>query len=370
MRELTDQFIIFLCCVTLYSFSRNDNYAIIPILFILSFICFSIYFNQEKLTCFFYLGYLGICFFYPAYLLFFPVMIYHILFSSYKNALFAFFIPFVSNNHAYTLAELIFCFIFFLLCLWLKQKTLCYEKLLINYNKLKENSSYISFLQEEKNRSILENQDYEINVATLNERNRISREIHDNIGHLLSRSLLQIGALLIITKEEIVKNGLSDLKKSLSEGMDSIRASIHNMHDESIDLYTTIDGLVKNFTFCQIYFDYDIETSPLLKIKYCFIAIVKEALNNITKHSNATYVSILLKEQPALYQLIISDNGTVDKQTKTLLNYYQNNQQQYQEGMGIQNIIDRVKGFQGNILITGENGFQLFITIPKNQNNN
>jgi signal transduction histidine kinase len=41
----------------------------------------------------------------------------------------------------------------------------------------------------------MEKQDYEIYLATLRERNRIAREIHDNVGHMLSRSILQIGAL-------------------------------------------------------------------------------------------------------------------------------------------------------------------------------
>ena len=43
----------------------------------------------------------------------------------------------------------------------------------------------------QKNKDLLEKQDYEIHVATLKERNRIAREIHDNVGHMLSRSLLQ-----------------------------------------------------------------------------------------------------------------------------------------------------------------------------------
>ena len=34
--------------------------------------------------------------------------------------------------------------------------------------------------------------------ATLRERNRIAREIHDNVGHMLSRSILQMGALITI----------------------------------------------------------------------------------------------------------------------------------------------------------------------------
>ena len=45
-------------------------------------------------------------------------------------------------------------------------------------------------------------QDNEIHLATLKERNRIAREIHDNVGHMLTRSLLQAGALLIVNHDE------------------------------------------------------------------------------------------------------------------------------------------------------------------------
>lgn len=36
----------------------------------------------------------------------------------------------------------------------------------------------------------------EIRIATLSERNRIAREIHDNVGHMLSRAILQLGAIM------------------------------------------------------------------------------------------------------------------------------------------------------------------------------
>ena len=47
------------------------------------------------------------------------------------------------------------------------------------------------------------------------------------------------------------------------------------------------------------------------EIKYGFIAIVKEALHNIVRHSDASKVKIVMREHPALYQLIVEDNGTV-----------------------------------------------------------
>ena len=235
----------------------------------------------------------------------------------------------------------------------------------LEFNTMRDTSYELSLIQEEKNRHVLENQDYEINLAMLNERNRISKEIHDNIGHLLSRSLLQIGALLTITKDDMTKEVLTDLRDDISGGMDSIRASIHNMHDESIDLYSSIYTLVKDFTFCKIHLEYDVEANVPLKLKYCFISTVKESLNNIMKHSNATEVSVVVREHPGLYQLIISDNGTISPQDRYQISKHLN-QQGSSSGMGLQNIVDRVKGFSGTIRFNLEDGFQTYITIPKN----
>ena len=50
-----------------------------------------------------------------------------------------------------------------------------------------------TLLLEAKNRGLLERQDYEVQVATLAERARIAREIHDNVGHQLTRAKLQSG---------------------------------------------------------------------------------------------------------------------------------------------------------------------------------
>ena len=92
-------------------------------------------------------------------------------------------------------------------------------------------------------------------------------------------------------------------------------------------------------------------------VRYGFIAIIREALNNVIKHSNADRVHILVREHPALYQLIIEDNGT-DIKTSKLTDG---------TGMGLTNIKDRVDSLDGNLQIQIENGFRIFITIPKKE---
>jgi signal transduction histidine kinase len=362
--EIIDKLLLLLCSIALYILVYNETYAIIPLLMIVPLCCINIYFPKKQLHLILYLAFLIICNFYPSFLIFLPVMMYDLIMTEYKMIIPAFLFPLLNNTTYFPPVILISTGIICILAYYFKYKTQQLINIKTKYNKLHHTSTELSLLQEEKNRSLLENQDYEINLATLNERNRISKELHDHIGHLLSRSLLQIGALLTITKDTDTKESLSSLKSSLSEGMDSIRASIHNIHDESVDLYTSIDTLVKEFTFCPISLDYDMQTPPLLKIKYCFIAIIMESLSNIIKHSNATFVSIIIKEQPAIYQLIISDNGQINNLSKIIIKRQQS-RNEYENGMGLQNIADRVKGFNGNFNISTNKGFEIFITLPK-----
>jgi len=305
----------------------------------------------------------------PTCLIFIPLLIYDIALFDFQVLTVLAFLPIIMNHELYTSNTITFTIIFCIFSFILKSKSSTSTKLQKEFNELQDTSKELSLLQEEKNQSILENQDYEINLATLNERNRISKEIHDNIGHLLSRSLLQIGALLTIAKEEPVREGLTTLKESISDGMTSVRNSIHNMHDESIDLYTSIESITKDFTFCPVFFEYDMKSNLNSKLKYSIIAIIKEGLSNVMKHSNATNINLIIREHPAMYQLIISDNGHIEEQKQIRLSKIIDNQLYY-EGMGLQNIIDRVKSFDGNINITLKEGCKIFITFPKNKVSN
>lgn len=165
---------------------------------------------------------------------------------------------------------------------FMEYNTRKYITLKEEFRRTKDDSEERNLLLAEKNKMILEKQDYEIETAILKERNRIAREIHDNVGHVLSRSILLVG------------------------------------------------------------------------VKYCFISIVKEALANVSRHSNATEVKIMVREHPALFQLSVEDNGKETKYNK-----------QDREGIGLTNMQERVNGLKGNFRIATEDGFRLFITVPK-----
>lgn len=81
--------------------------------------------------------------------------------------------------------------------------------------RLRDTSTELNLVLQEKNKNLMEKQDYEIYLATLRERNRIAREIHDNVGHMLSRSILQMGALITIHKEEPLHGQLAGVGETL-----------------------------------------------------------------------------------------------------------------------------------------------------------
>ncbi len=363
MYEIIDKVFLFISCLSLYLIHIDISFAIVPVIIVVLLSCIFIYFEDRRIKLIGNLIFLSLCIWEPNYTIFLPVLNYDIVHTKYQilglalPLLLLYELPeTIPNVILYTLMNTGLAYV-------LKRKTDKLSTLKREYNDLRDESSKLSQILEEKNRSLLKNQDYEVNMATLNERNRISRELHDNIGHLLSRALLQVGALLTITKEEVTKEGLISLKESLSAGMDDIRNTIHKMHDESIDLYAQIKRIVNDFTFCSINFEYDIKTPPSLDMKYCLIAIVKEALSNIIKHSNGTKVNVILREHPAMYQLIIEDNGTMTKEAKDQF-IKEMNIQGYM-GMGLRNISDRIKGYDGNMNISLDKGFQIFIIIPK-----
>ena len=78
--------------------------------------------------------------------------------------------------------------------------------------RLRDNSHELAMLLTEKHRELLQKQDYEVRLAMLSERGRIAREIHDHVGHLLSRSILQVGALLATQKDEGTRSALSVIR--------------------------------------------------------------------------------------------------------------------------------------------------------------
>lgn len=311
-------------------------------------ICLS---EKHQLTII-YILFLVICLLLPEVTLFLPILLY----SACQHRLYwpaIGMVVFLSTASRYQPWEIALWFCVCGLSVLLSYRTEKIQKLETDMIHMRDTSTELNLALKEKNKNLMEKQDYEIYLATLKERNRIAREIHDNVGHMLSRSILQVGALGTIHKEEPLHEQLLSINNTLNQAMNSIRESVHDLHDDSIDLKLAIaeatKEMQKNY---NVRIDYDATNAIPRNVKYCFITTVKEAMSNIVKHSNADKIDIVVREHPAFYQLSIEDNGT-------------NIPASLDGGIGLSNMKQRVEALNGTLRIQATQGFKIFISVKK-----
>lgn len=313
--------------------------------------------SNHRVQLFILLTSVFIALFYPPFLVFIPACAYVPFYQKAYYLSIIFLVPYlIKVLSEFVTLDLIWPFLM-LFSFYLSWNACKKNELRLQVKKLRDNAVEQEMILRNQNEKLVASQNDQIYIATLQERNRIAREIHDNVGHMLSSSILQVGALLAICKEESCKPLLEVLKDTLNNAMNSIRNSVHDLHDESIDLKEALTGLCNGFTFCPVILKCDVKRDVPKEIKYSFLSITKEALNNTMKHSNATKAEVTVREHPGFYQLLIEDNGTSARKKALSGNT--------PSGIGLTNMQDRVKALNGILHINTDHSFRIFISIPK-----
>ncbi len=356
MKPILDRCALLIYCFGSVFFTKINTGFLIAFLFASIYTCLHYYGYSWKYRRILSLFYLLLIVLIPEGALFAPAILYGILEDGHRADLAILGLLCLFRFWESPLEILCFAITGTALSLLLGFHTHSYQALEREFKKTRDDSVERNLLLKEKNQALLEKQDYEIYTATLRERNRIAREIHDNVGHMLTRSILLTGAARTVNREDALAPTLEQLEQTLNAAMANVRSSVHDLHDESVNLKEALESLTGAFSFCPVYLEYDMGYEVPKAIKYCLIAVTKEALNNVMRHSNAERVHISLREHPALYQLIIEDNGT--KKAPRIEN-----------GLGLQNMKDRIAALDGMIQIREEKGFRIFITIPKKEEN-
>lgn len=108
-----------------------------------------------------------------------------------------------------------------------------------------------------------------VRMATLGERTRIAREIHDNVGHLLTRAIMQAQAGRAVaeaTDDEVAARGFTTLGETLDDAMTMVRRSVHDLEDDGTDFAAQIEAAVASFDGISPDFSVslanDVDTAP------------------------------------------------------------------------------------------------------------
>lgn len=217
---------------------------------------------------------------------------------------------------------------------------------------------------EARNRDLADRQDYEIELATLAERARIAREIHDNVGHQLTRASLQTEALRVVhANEPGVAADFADVKYTVDEALQLVRASVHALNDNAVDLSVQLERIVEGARSDggpRIELEVMTEHAPA-NVANCFAAVLREALSNTMRHACAHAVTVRCMEHPSFYQLIVTDDGAGGVQASG---------HGAAEGMGLASMRERIEALGGTFTAgprAGAGGWRVFATVPKQQ---
>lgn len=209
------------------------------------------------------------------------------------------------------------------------------------------------------------NQQNTIRQTEENERMRIAKDIHDELGSGLTKIkfLSEILELKIKDNQQI-KETLQSITGTSHQLIDNMRDMIWNMNP----MNSTLDNLVarvREFSTEYLY-DFPIEVTydfpeniPSekinIKISRNILMIVKESLQNIVKHANATKISVRIEIQP-VFKLIIVENGIgFNLNEKTT-------------GNGLRNMIERSKDIGATLKMTSTSGEGSMLSLEKNMN--
>ena len=217
---------------------------------------------------------------------------------------------------------------------------------------------------EARNRDLADRQDYEVELATLAERARIAREIHDNVGHQLTRASLQTEALRVVhANEPGVAADFADVKRTVDEALQLVRSSVHALNDNAANLSVQLERIVEGARSDggpQIELEVLAEHAPA-NVANCFAAVLREALSNTMRHACAHAVTVRCMEHPSFYQLIVTDDGAGGVQASS---------RGTAEGMGLGSMRERVEALGGTFTAgprAGAGGWRVFATVPKQQ---
>lgn len=201
-------------------------------------------------------------------------------------------------------------------------------------------------------------------MATIQERNRIAREIHDSLGHYLTTINMQLNAAQAILKKEPVRaqDALGKAQRLTQDGLQEVRHSVAALRESAAEkrpFLTNIDQLIEESQRSGLVVERHIAGQPFaldLKIERSLYRAVQEGLTNTRKHGRASRIEIKLDySQPQQIQLVIQDNGVGSDPPVT-----------NGSGFGLLGLRERIQllGGQMQVDTAPQAGFRLNIVIP------
>ncbi|MDX1664468.1 MAG: PAS domain S-box protein, partial [Candidatus Promineifilaceae bacterium] len=201
----------------------------------------------------------------------------------------------------------------------------------------------------------------QIVTAQEEERRRLSRDLHDSTGQILTAMSIQLNLLAgtaLDNREELTRT-LQDLARLVDEAHSEIRALSHDLRPPAIDvigLDSTLEGLCADFsqrTGLEVSFTGAGVGRLPDQISITFYRFLQETLSNAARHANANHVHVRLRRTDGELAIEVADDGE---------GFVHNGFQAPHSGVGLLGLKERFELLDGRVHVASTLGRGTTIT--------
>ena len=194
-----------------------------------------------------------------------------------------------------------------------------FSRVVLSEQQARRDAESLAAELEEANRQLAEYSTQVDELARTKERNRLAREIHDNLGHYLTVVNVQIRAAQVIMDDDPQKaqEALGKAQRLTQDGLDAVRQSVAALRESplgGLSLVGAIELLAEETESSGIVVrtvirGQVVDLNP--KEELTLYRAVQEGLTNVRKHALASRVDLTLDfSDETQVVLTIADNGT------------------------------------------------------------
>ncbi len=206
--------------------------------------------------------------------------------------------------------------------------------------------------------------------ARLLERETISRNIHNSVGHSITAAIMTLDAadVLYDKRPEEARKRMNDANNRIRGSLESIRRAVRVLDEESGEILSTdlkceMENVINEFVMdTSICVDRDfsrfMDDVRIPNDHAVFLTgALQELLTNGVKHGNADEFVVFLLGDTAHIRLEVSDNGHSDFNLS-------NSKSRIKNGFGIRKLISYAEKCGGKTAFENDNGFKGMIELP------
>ncbi|HDR7610618.1 TPA: hybrid sensor histidine kinase/response regulator transcription factor [Bacillus mycoides] len=196
-------------------------------------------------------------------------------------------------------------------------------------------------------------------ITLLEERDRLSKDLHDTMGHSYTSIIMGMETLRMELKSKEGEQQLDSLLQLARNSMEEVRLYLHqlDLSQESLPLAVTLQQLTEEF---KKHAKVNVRTRIIgeeymasKQSKMTLYRSLQESLTNAVRHGHSTEIIVSLHFEPQQIRLDVQDNGC--------------GVEEWKDGFGLTAMKERVSQSQGRVIVYSKKGEGTLIScvLPK-----